>query len=213
MRKYDLFLMGVCFAAIAFAVFTPAPAVWNTVTERDEASLATPQETWAVAETCTSAGAEPNALAVTERTFITLVAANEGGDDEIEIYMIPKWVNGLRFRAIGITENGTYTVNIRAGTLGGGTDYNKAISDSLNSNTALVGTLAFVIGTQTSATTSYELADTVTITASGWPATWASKSPGGDAVAEAMIDMMGADFIAIIPTTCSADAKLLVKGY
>lgn len=59
----------------------------------------------------------------------------------------------------------------------------------------------------------FEWADTLTVTAKSWGATWSSFSPADDTIAEAELDVKGADFLVILPSTCDADAKLLIKGY
>ncbi len=153
---------------IVLSLLQISPATYNTTTKRDETSLVTPQRPWVVIESCTSADNEATALAVDERTYILALAAQDAcstqtsvEDGEIEFYYIPQWVNGLRFRAIGIAEGGTYTVNIRAGTLGTGRDPGLAAELGTDSDTGLIGTLAFVVGTQASTTTDYELADAV----------------------------------------------------
>jgi len=59
----------------------------------------------------------------------------------------------------------------------------------------------------------FEWADTLTVTAKSWGASWSSVSPADDTIAEAELDVKGADFLVILPSTCDADAKLFVKGY
>lgn len=56
-------------------------------------------------------------------------------------------------------------------------------------------------------------ADTLTVTAKSWGSSWSSVSPADDTIAEAELDVKGADFLVILPSTCDADAKLLIKGY
>jgi hypothetical protein len=173
----------------------------------DGTTLFTSRLAWEVAETCTSSGDEPTALAVGERTHQTIlaaIAAGANGDGEIEIYKVPDGANGMIFTAIGITDNGTYTVDIHASTLGGDT----------NGFYQHIGTLAFIIGLQTSDTATYEMAQSVTVTEidSSMPWTY-SGTADSDRTCEARIDLEGADRLVIVPTTCSADAKLLVKGF
>lgn len=168
--------------------------------------LHTAREAWIVLDATTSTGDEPNDLAVGERTYLTLAAAAEGGDDEIAtLSLVPyqDW-SFARFRCIGITNDQTVTYQIYLGSLSpGGTDC------------ALVkaGQLAFTIGQQVSTTATYEYADTLTLTEYCWPKTWATSSPTSDLVAEACVDLMGADYIVAVPTTVSCDCKLLIKGY
>jgi len=245
------------------------------------------QSAWEIVDSTTSAGDEPNALGVTERTKLTVDAAAEGGDTEISTYRLPSKWSRVRFRAIGITDNGTRTDQIYLGSLGGEKDCELAYS----------GQLAWVIGTQKSiydqitftsggtyvpkpgdvvtgvtsgetavvvstvlssgawadadaagtvtyksasgAFTSselisvvdnfgvtdpniyvhaasdlvdFELADTCVITAK--TGIWVTAvSPADDTNAESEIDVKGADYMVIVTTTCSADSKLLVKGY
>jgi len=169
----------------------------------------TPQAKWQVVDTTTSADAEATDLAVTERTYATVVAAIAAatagvGDGEISIYRIPDGFNAARFRCIGITGDGTATYQIYFGTLAvRGTDC----------ELAKAGQLAFVIGTQASITSGYELADAVTVTSYCWPVSWGSASPSGNLVAEASIDLLGADILIAVPTTASANCKLLIKGF
>jgi hypothetical protein len=59
----------------------------------------------------------------------------------------------------------------------------------------------------------FELADTLTATAKSWGSSWTSTSPADDTNAEAEIDTMGADYMVILTSTCTADAKLLIKGF
>ncbi len=59
----------------------------------------------------------------------------------------------------------------------------------------------------------FEWADTLVVTAKSWGATWSSVSPADDTIAEAELDVKGADFLVMLPSTCDADAKLLIKGY
>lgn len=185
---------------------------YNTYSEMVEpGQLHTAKNTWVVIDATTSSGDEPNDLAVDERTYATVSAAAEGGDDEISIYgdsaaeriVMSSW-NAVRFRCIGITDNGTATYQIYLGTLGiGGTDC----------ELVKAGQLAFVVGTQVSTTSTYELADAVTVTAYCWSKSWGYSNPGSELVAEAKIDLMGADIIVAVPTTASADCKLIAKGY
>lgn len=173
---------------------------------RDAGALLSSQIAWNTIDATTSTGTEPTDLAVTERTYVTVVAAiaaASSGDEEISYAHIPPTWNALRFRCIGITENGTATYQIYLGTRAGGTDC----------ELSKAGQLAFTIGTQASVTSTYELADAVTVTAADWAKSWGSASPGSDQCAEAAIDIMGADLLVVVPTTVTADCKLLVKGY
>jgi len=175
--------------------------------------LHTAHDTWIVIDTTTSAGDEPTDLAVTERTLTTVaaaVAAAVGGDDEISIYgdtgdeqsaMLS--VNIARFRCIGITDDASVTYQIYLGTSNAGS----------NCELSKAGQLAFTIGQQASTTSTYELADAITVTNGGWPKVFVSTNPGSNGVAEAAIDLMGADLIVAVPTTAECDCQLLMKGY
>lgn len=167
----------------------------------------TPQDKWQVIDTTSSAGTEPTDLAVTERTYttvLTAIAAAASGDDEIAVFPIQGGWNAIRLRCIGITDNGTITYQIYLGTLANrGTDC----------ELVKAGQLAFVIGTQVSVTSTYEMADAVTVTSYCWPKSWGVASPGAELVAEATIDLIGADVLIAVPTVASCDAKLLGKGF
>lgn len=186
--------------------------------------LVTHQEIWRVAETCTSADAIPTALAVGERTFQTVLAAiaaqvnRSTGDGEIEWYIIPKMWNSVRFTAIGIANDGTYTVDIFSGTLGGGIKESDNLPQANakldDCNLTHIGTLAFIIGLQVSTTSGYEMAQSVTVTTKDATTSWTSAGTvDADDTAEAAIDLQGADVLVFVPTACSADSKLLIKGY
>lgn len=176
----------------------------------DPGELNTRQHLWVVVNTVLSAGDEPTDLAVTERTYqtvVTAIAADVGGDGKIEAYSVPSTWNAARFRCIGITDNGTATFQVYGGT-------RNTRSTTTDCELAKLGQLAFVVGTQASVTSTYKLADAVTVTAdTSWIADWGSVSPGSELVAEATIDLMGCDVLVIVPTTASANCKLLAKGY
>ncbi len=114
-------------------------------------ALFTERFNWTIMETENSADTQATDLAVTERTYQLVkaaIVAASSGDDNIGIFDIPRGWNTIRFRAIGITDNGTFTNQIYLGTLGDG---NKD-KDSTNADTDLTyaGQLAWVVGTQTS---------------------------------------------------------------
>ncbi len=192
-----------------------AAAVLNRNTGLEEDTLVTARRVWVVAETSTSAGTEPSPLGINQRTFQAVqasITAAANGDDEIEFYSIPSWANGLRFTAIGITNDGTYAVEIYAGTLE--TTAKKAIADGTDCNLTNIGLLSFIIGQQRSTTVTYEMAQSVTKTARDWSVAWGTAGTvDSDRTCEATIDMMGADVLCIVAATCTADAKLLIKGY
>lgn len=206
---------------VVIGLLCQAPNVlarWNSATQQDEMAMATAQDVWSVAETCSSADDEVTALDETERTFkiIQALILTEGDttdkNGEIEFVLIPKWANGARFRAIGIADNGDYITEIRAGTLGTSPSFAIA-TGTYDSDTAIVGTLTWKIGTQVSTVTDYELADAVTVVSTDWTFPWRLASAAGDDTAEAEVDLGGADFLVISPTTCTADSKLLIKFF
>ena len=203
----------LCLLGVVLAQLQPVVPFDKLAQQVDPGQLHTDKGRWVIIDATTSTGTEPTDLAADERTYTTVVAAiaaASSGDEEISIYgdsyaeqrVMCSW-NGVRFRAIGITNNGTATWQIYAGTKGSGT----------NCELAKVGQLAFTIGQQASTTASYEMADTVTVTVSDWISTWSSKSPASDTVAEASVDLMGADLIVAVCTTATADCKLIAKGY
>lgn len=117
----------------------------------DPGQLHSAREEWIVVDETTSAGTEPTDLGVTERTYkavVRAIAAASSGDDEISVFDIPNSWNTLQLRAIGITNNGTYTTQIYLGTLGDGNNH----SDSTDADCELVniGQHAWTIGTQES---------------------------------------------------------------
>ena len=204
-------IVGVCFAANTLV----AP-IDKTGVRVDPGSVHTARPVWVAIDTTSSAGDEPTDLAVTERTYQTVKAAqiaDVSGDGEISIFDIPRSWNGIRLRAQGITEDGTYTVQIYAGTLGDGN--RDADSTTADCELAYIGQFVWTIGTQSAVTATYEMADTLVVTASDWEADLALnlKSPGGDRVAADRFDLLGADVIVIVPTVASADSKLLARGF
>jgi len=188
MKKWILTLLIVCVFFIFGATYTV------TQTEQTE---------WQVIDTTTSAGDEPNDLAVGERTYTTVSAAAEGGDEEISIFNVPEGANSARLRVIGATNNQSVTYQIYIGT--------KAAQ--WNCDLAKVCQLAFTVGQQASYINGYEYADTVTVTEYCLVKDVGSSSPGSDLVAEVAFDLMGADIIVAVPTTADCNCKLLFKGY
>jgi len=174
--------------------------------------LTTPNFTWDTTASFLSAGTEATALAVDERTYKTVTAAIAagGGDAEIVIYEIPYGTNALRFRAIGLTNDGTVEIDIHTGTFDGDTD---------DCEFALRGTLTFTIGTQASTTASYEMARAVALTASSDVSStsdWTIASAGAaESIAEAMLDLQGDDILVLVPIegSLTANAKILTKPY
>ena len=99
------------------------------------------QSSWDIADTTTSAGDEPTALSVTERTKLLVdaaITAAVSGDAEISLYTLPSKWNAIRLRGIGITDGGTRTDQIYFGSLGGNDDCELTHA----------GQLAWVMGTQ-----------------------------------------------------------------
>jgi hypothetical protein len=183
--------------------------------EKSTTRLQTARGIWEVGQTCLSAGDEPTALAVGERTFKTItaaIAADVSGDGKISFFYPDAWANGLRFTAIGITNDGTYTVMLYAGTLGGRPgDGSPALDDC---NFSYLGSLAFIIGQQASSTSGYEMAQSVTVTDGDTAAAWTDEGTvDSDRTCEARIDILGADVIVIVPTVCTANSQLLIKGF
>ena len=117
-------------------------------TRVDPGQLHTVKNQWVIIDETTSSGTEPTDLAVTERTYQLAKAASASGDDEISIFDIPRNWNGIKLRAIGITDNGTATYQIYLGTLGDGNL--DAGSTGQDAELAYLGEFAFVIGQQSS---------------------------------------------------------------
>jgi len=175
--------------------------------------LTTPNFIWDTTASFLSAGTEATALADTERTYKTVAAAiavGASGDDEIVIYPIPYGANAMRFRAIGLTNDGTVKVDVRTGT------YDSRPKDC---ELVLRGTLTFTMGTQASITSGYEMARAVALTALSDVAStsdWTIATAGGvESVAEAMLDLQGDDILVLVPIegSLTADAKILTKPY
>lgn len=138
-----LFLMFPCYARNTVAVGVVEGNVLHAM-----------QSAWEIADTTTSAGDEPSALAATERTKLLVdaaIAAASSGDDEISTFLLPSKWSRVRFRALGITDNGTRTDQIYLGSLGGTKDTELTYS----------GQLAWTIGLQQS------IYDQITFTSGG----------------------------------------------
>ena len=58
----------------------------------------------------------------------------------------------------------------------------------------------------------FEMADTLTVTASDWTKSFITTTPTGNRVAETRIDLIGTDILVFVPTVVTADCKLLGKG-
>ena len=59
----------------------------------------------------------------------------------------------------------------------------------------------------------FEYADVLAVTGKAWGSSWTVTSPNDDTNAEAEIDVKGADIMVVVTSTCTADSKLLAKGY
>ncbi len=290
MKKTNIFLLAVVLVAILSipgdAKNTPAVgSIEGTI-------LHSIQSAWEIAETENSGDSQTNALAKTERTkkiVDALIAANAATEALISTYELPSKWNGVRFRAIGITDGATLTHQIYFGSLGGGADcelaYVGQLAWTIGTQTSIYDQIAFTSGgtyepqpeniitgnnsgktavvvsktltsgtwaggdaagtityrsasgvftsgetikivnylgvTQTDVLThgsgdlvDFELADTLVVTAKAWGSSWSRISPADDDTnAETEIDIKGADYMVIVTTACSADGKLLIKGY
>lgn len=118
---------------------------------KDPGAVHTERFKWVIAESENSGDTQATDLAVTERTYQLVkaaITAASSGDDNISVFDIPRGWNAIRFKGIGITNDGTFTNRIYLGTLGDG---NKD-KDSTGADTELAyaGQLAWVIGTQSS---------------------------------------------------------------
>lgn len=217
MKKTGIIIAVLMIAAIVYAN-TRVEQIDLVGARVDPGAVHTARATWVVLDTTSSTGTEPTDLAVTERTYQTVKTAQgtgASGDDEISIFDVPRDWNGARFRAIGITDDGTATYQIYAGTLG---DSNRDTdSTTADCELAYIGQYVFTIGTQASTTATYEMADTLAVTASDWTkpvsTSAVTSSPTGNRVAEGRVDLMGADVLVFVPTTVTADCKLLGKGF
>ncbi len=133
MKKYIVSLIVLCLLV--------GGASLTHVSQINGSALVTMQNAWLIAEIENSGDTEANAWADTERTrkiSEALIVANAANETNISTFRIPSKWNGMRFRAAGITDNGTVTHQIYLGTLGGGQDC----------ELTYVGQLAWVIGPQ-----------------------------------------------------------------
>lgn len=212
-KIYALIGLIVLLAAVAVAVETFAP-VDRQNNRVNPGQQYTNVDRWVSLDTVTSAGTEPTALAADERTYQTVVAAiaaAASGDDEIIVYDIPRGWNQLRGRVIGVTDNGSVIQSIYLGTLGN--LHRHADDTAMDCELSYLGQFTWTIGQQASTTSTYEMADTLSVSAGDWNDTIDYESPGNDRVAEFVVDLEGADLLVIVTTTASCDNKPLVKGY
>ena len=129
---FFLVLASTCFGKSTTSVPTIEGDILHTI-----------QSAWLIAESENSGDTQTDALAATERTKLIvdrLIAANANEEAQISVLPIPSKWNTMRFRGIGITNDGTAVHQIYLGLLGG----------DLDCSLAHAGQLAWVIGTQTS---------------------------------------------------------------
>lgn len=146
MRK--MFLIILLLALPCYARTTPS------VGSVDGTILHSIQSKWEIADEELSGDTQTNALTTTERTkklVDALIAANAANEIHISLYTLPSKWNGIRLRAIGITDNGTRTDQIYLGSLGGNKDCELTYT----------GQLAWVLGPQQS------IYDQITFTSGG----------------------------------------------
>ncbi len=202
------FMFGILFGVVVVLCMAAVRAQVGS-------ELCTPNFPWNTTAAFLNAGTEATALAVGERTFKTVTAAiaaaaAASGDEEIVVYNIPYGTNALRFRAIGLTNDGTVQIDIHTGTFDGSTD---------DCELALRGTLTFTTGTQASTTADYEMARAVVLTASSDASStsdWTIATAGAvESIAEAMLDLQGDDILVLVPIegSLTANAKILTKPY
>jgi len=149
-------------------------------------------------------------LAVTKRTYATIVAAmtaaGDPNDANIVICDLPYGANAVRFRNVGTgaADDHVYVV------------YSSAKFGAADSAFVKRGTLTFKTGSQASTFSGFEFADVLTVTTTTASSTsWVVANPGdaSELVAEAFIDLQGDDTLVIVPTTIDSDSKLLGKYY
>ncbi len=184
----------------------------------DPGALHTARNVWTVLDATTAAEGAATDLAVGERTYQavkTAILAAAGNDDSISVFDIARGWNGIRVRAIGITDDADVDYAVYAGTLGDGNrDADSTVADC---ELAYIGLFSFVIGTQSSVTATYEMADELVVTESDWTVdltvTGIVRTPSGNRVAEARFDLLGADVLVLVPVVVDADCKLIAKGF
>ena len=182
----------------------------------DPGQLHTAKPVWVTIDTTTSAGSEPDDLGVGERTYTqvaALIAAAANDDEEMSVFDIPRGWNSIRLRATGTANDATVTYIIYLGTLGDG---NRDIdSTSADCDLSYLGTFAFEMGTQQSTTATDLFAEICITTTGNWTKDITTTSPGENTfrVAEARVDLVGADLLVAIPTVASTNSKLLGKGF
>lgn len=141
MRKRTVLWIILVIVLAAPLVFAGRSSVEKT--KVDARRLSTNQDPWFIAESENSGDSQADALAVTERTRAIvdrLIAANANNDGQMSIFIIPSHWNWVRFRGLGITDDGTTTHQIYLGSLISGGDCELSHA----------GQLAWTVGTQTS---------------------------------------------------------------
>lgn len=182
----------------------------------DPGAVHTARVRWTTIDTTTAAGSEPDDLGVDERTYTqvaALIATAANDDEEMSVFDVPRSWNGIRLRATGTADDATVTYLIYLGTLGDG---NRDVdSTSANCDLSYLGQFAFQIGQQQSTTATDLFAEICATTAGNWSKTIRTSSPGEGTfrIAEARVDLMGADLLVAIPTVASTNSKLLGKGF
>lgn len=217
MRKRLIIAAILIIAGILYANTIIIP-IDKTGKRVDPGALHTDHSRWVVIDSTTTAEGNVDDLGVTERTYQivrTLIDTAANDDDSMSIFDIPRGWNGIRIRAIGITNDGDQDYAIYAGTLGDGN--RDADRTSADCELAYIGLFSFVIGTQASTTSTYEMADELIVTESDWTVdlTTGNKvtSPSGNRVAEARFDLLGADILVLVPIVVDANCKLLARGF
>ncbi len=215
MKKYLIIGAVVLFVGICIAQIQPIAPYDMDASRVDPGQIHTARNRWVVIDTTSAADTEPSDLTDIERTYQTVkavIATGAGGDEEISIFDVPRSWNAVRFRCRGVTEGVNVIHYLYFGTLGDGNRH----TDSTTADCELTyaGKLDWTLGDQVSADATYdEMADTLTVTAGHWNKSWGSQSPASDFVAEATIDLIGADLIVVICQTTTCDCQLLATGF
>ncbi len=115
--------------------------------------------------------------------------------------------------SVGTLTSGTYAAGTAAGTIQLKNRNGTFESENLNLVNSIGTALQSNIATIGADIVHFELADTLTISNdTTWPKTWSETNPTGNLVAEGRIDHLNADIAVFVPTTASADSKLLAAG-
>lgn len=152
MKKIFIGLMILCMVPLCLGQRTSKSL--TDVPQIDGSVLHTIQSGWAIAESENSGDTQTDALGVAELTKVRLdavIAANASNEEFISYFLIPAKWNGMRFRAVGISDNGTVIHQIYFGRLG----------DDVDCEFTYVGQLSWVIGQQKS------IYDQITFTSGG----------------------------------------------